>query len=114
MMNDRADANLSRIADRLSGVPEVGRVVLFGSRARGTHSAESDYDIAVILRDDIEHGRFTPAYFWRLLSDLCLPVQVVALRAAVFERARQDRNTLSHDIARDGRDLFSRAQVVSA
>ena len=29
----------------------VERVVLYGSRARGEHRPESDYDVAVFLRD---------------------------------------------------------------
>ncbi len=33
----------------LSAVPEGGRVVLFGSRARGDYRADSDWDLLIIL-----------------------------------------------------------------
>lgn len=34
--------------------PRIGRIILFGSRARGTHRAESDYDLLLVVgwRDD--------------------------------------------------------------
>ncbi len=48
-----ADPVLKRFraaVDELYG-PRLERVVLFGSRARGDGRADSDYDIAVFLRD---------------------------------------------------------------
>src|SRR3546814_11189322 len=40
---------------RISGRYAVGRGILFGSRARRTHNATSDADIAVVLKG--EHGK---------------------------------------------------------
>lgn len=44
--------------ERIVGRYQVSRALLFGSRARETHSQESDADIAVILPG--QHGRRTP------------------------------------------------------
>ncbi|PMS33436.1 nucleotidyltransferase family protein [Trinickia symbiotica] len=44
--------------ERIAGRYQVSRALLFGSRARETHSQESDADIAVILPG--QHGRRTP------------------------------------------------------
>ena len=49
-----ADAFLRRVTDRYA----VSRAILFGSRARDTHSADSDADIAVILPG--VHGKRMP------------------------------------------------------
>jgi predicted nucleotidyltransferase len=46
-MIDRADPILERIVPRLAEVPGVAAVVLGGSRARGTASAHSDYDLGL-------------------------------------------------------------------
>ena len=49
MKNDTAEI-LSTIASELhSIVPDNGRVLLFGSRARGTERSDSDWDILVLL-----------------------------------------------------------------
>lgn len=52
-----ADADfLSATADRLAALPAVEAVALGGSRAQGTHTAGSDWDLAVYYR-----GAFDPA-----------------------------------------------------
>ncbi|WP_431776400.1 nucleotidyltransferase domain-containing protein [Streptomyces cucumeris] len=49
------DAFLAPIADRLAALPTVRAVALGGSRAQGTHTPESDWDLAVYYR-----GAFDP------------------------------------------------------
>jgi predicted nucleotidyltransferase len=64
-----SEAAASRLADYKRAVehalPGVERVILFGSRARGEARDDSDYDVAVVVRDlsDRRHVR-------RVLSDL--------------------------------------------
>ncbi|MDR7327889.1 nucleotidyltransferase domain-containing protein [Catenuloplanes sp. NPDC020197] len=48
------DARLIEIADRLAGVGGVAAVVLGGSRARGTHRPDSDYDLGLYYRGDLD------------------------------------------------------------
>lgn len=54
---DRADTLfLDHVADRLADLPTVRAVTLGGSRAQGTHTPDSDWDVAVYYR-----GLFDPA-----------------------------------------------------
>lgn len=48
-----ADPVLTRFRKSLDEIygPRLERVVLFGSRARGEPSKDTDYDIAIFLRD---------------------------------------------------------------
>jgi predicted nucleotidyltransferase len=49
------DPVLREVRARLKGVygDRIKRVVLYGSRARGDHRPDSDYDIAVFLRGEV-------------------------------------------------------------
>ncbi|GAA1003569.1 nucleotidyltransferase family protein [Streptomyces thermogriseus] len=58
-MTDDDSSFLRDTADRLAALPGVRAVALGGSRARGTHRPDSDWDLALYYR-----GRFDPA-------DLC-------------------------------------------
>jgi predicted nucleotidyltransferase len=51
------EARLSAVATRLATVPGVVGVVLGGSRARGTHSPDSDYDLGVYYRGRLDTER---------------------------------------------------------
>ncbi|WP_169731388.1 nucleotidyltransferase domain-containing protein, partial [Streptomyces glaucescens] len=49
-------AFLDTVADRLAALPTVEAVSLGGSRAQGTHRADSDWDLGIYYR-----GAFDPA-----------------------------------------------------
>ena len=49
LLDDPVLTTLRRRLEEMYG-PRLARVVLFGSRARGDHHADSDYDVAVFLR----------------------------------------------------------------
>ena len=49
-----SDARLAEVAARVAGVPGVVGVVLGGSRARGTHTFDSDTDLGVYYRQPLD------------------------------------------------------------
>jgi uncharacterized protein len=80
------------------------RVVLFGSRARGEAEPESDYDVAVFLREMSDR--------WVELERLAdLRLRFLDETGAFFEAkpyltsAYRDRTPLMHEIRREGLDL---------
>lgn len=83
---------------------KIDRVVLFGSRARGDARADSDYDIAVFLKElpDISKERHR-------LADL--RVDFIDDTGAFFDAkpypvtAYRDLTPLMHDIRQDGLEL---------
>jgi predicted nucleotidyltransferase len=95
-------------AARLAEATRAEAVLLFGSRARGEAGPDSDWDLCVLLPDDIEPGSVTPLTLWPLVADLPLAIQVLPIRRSVFEAKRQDPNSLSREVARDGVVLLAR------
>jgi uncharacterized protein len=103
MLDDPVLKRFRAALDELYG-PRVERVVLYGSRARGDADADSDYDIAIFLRDF--HDR------WREM-DCIIPVVTdilyddeVFIHAMPFRAgAYRDRTPLMREIRREGVDL---------
>jgi len=99
------DPILKRFRDAVAELygPALDRVVLFGSRARGDAKEDSDYDVAVFLRD--MPNRWAE---WDRLTRLTIPfldedvvIQVVPFRTSDFDR----RTPIMYEIRKDGLTL---------
>lgn len=94
---------------RLCVEPDVQAVIAFGSRARGEERADSDLDLAVIVRQP----QLTPAEkmecwqrFRAALGRLGVGVDLVLAGAADAERLSGSRWHVFGDVAREGRVLY--------
>ena len=75
--------------------PEIKKVLLFGSRARGDWGLRSDADVLVILKES-QHTRFfdrIPRYL-DLFSKVSLPVDVFPYTEEELERMKKKGNKL--------------------
>lgn len=89
--------------DELYG-ERVERVVLYGSRARGDSDVDSDYDVAVFLRDFHDRwreiDRIIPVVTDILYDDEAF-IHAMPFRAGAY----RDRTPLMREIRREGVDL---------
>lgn len=106
--NDTAphDAVLARFRAALDEAyrDRIERVVLFGSRARGDARPDSDYDVAIFLRDLGDRWR----EFDRLAAietDILYETGFVIHAMPFPAGAYRDRTPLMHEVRREGRDL---------
>ena len=85
--------------------PRLARAVLYGSRARGGARADSDYDVAVFLRDmpdrAVELNRLADIST-DILHEAGELVHAMPYRAEIYDDARM---LLMHEIRREGIDL---------
>ena len=92
--------------DKLYGA-RIERVVLYGSRARGDGQPDSDYDVAVFLKDISDRwqeiDRLVEAQTTLLFATGAV-INALPFRAGSY----QDRTPLMHEIRREGRDLSRR------
>lgn len=96
------DPAIEIAADRLAQATRAEAVILFGSRARGDSLPDSDWDLCVVVPDDVRPGEFTPTTLWPIISDLMIPIQITPVRRCVFEEKRAEINSISRDVDRDG------------
>jgi predicted nucleotidyltransferase len=84
--------------------PRLERAILYGSRARGDAREDSDYDIAVFLRDVVD-----PADKFDRLADIGSDILYEAgklVHARPYRAgAYRDRTPLMLEIRRDGVDI---------
>jgi len=82
----------------------VERVVLFGSRARGDAKPDSDYDIAVFLKDA---GTFADesARLAAVSTDILFDTGAVISATPFPAGAYSERTGFMHELRKDGLDL---------
>jgi len=100
------DPVLVRFRAKLDEVygPRIERVVLYGSRAPGDARSDSDYDIAVFLRDMPDRWTEMDCLAdlgTEILYDTDKFVHAMPYRAG----AHRERTPLMHEIREDGIDL---------
>ncbi|MDI6784474.1 MAG: nucleotidyltransferase domain-containing protein [bacterium] len=73
-----ADKNLKKINDVVKSILPESRIILFGSRAKGDSDRKSDYDILVIVKQNlsIKEKRTYASNIMKLLADIPLDVIV--------------------------------------
>jgi predicted nucleotidyltransferase len=102
----REDPILMRFRTALGGIfgDRIERLVLFGSRARGDAQADSDYDVAIFLRD-LTDRRQEVRRMVPLVTDIVEETGAVIHPMPYRAGAWRDRTPLMHEIRRDGVDL---------
>ena len=102
------DPNLARLIDRIATALSPEAIYLFGSRARGSERADSDYDVLVVVPDKTPDERLAPAATYQLAREARVPADIVTCRKAGFKRWRDEVGTLSYEASRFGKLVYGR------
>jgi predicted nucleotidyltransferase len=103
-----AVSRLKSYRRRVQGsVPNVEKLILFGSRARGQAGPDSDYDVAVVVRHLTDRRGVR-----RLLSDLAYEhilegfyIRPIPIPSGDLESGGLRLTELAEDIIRDGAEV---------
>ncbi len=92
-----------RALDQAYGA-RIERVVLYGSRARGDAAPESDYDVAVFLKDLVGFGE-EARVLAEIETDILLRTGAVVSAMPLRAGSHSARTGLMGELRRDGLDL---------
>ena len=61
----------------------IDKIILFGSRARGDNEEDSDYDVLVILKEDLEREKLNnlASLIRKSLAELLIPIDILVRSA---------------------------------
>jgi uncharacterized protein len=104
--NPKEDAILTRFRAVLGGVygDRLERVILYGSRARGDNRPDSDYDIAVFIKDRDALGdelKRLAMVETEILCDTGAVINALPFPAGAY----RERTGFMHELRQDGLDL---------
>lgn len=101
---ERVQPLLDRLSDRYHPVA----IWLFGSRARGDAVPSSDWDLLVVVPDDVSDAEIDPRAVWRATRGIGPVADLLLCRQSEFEEARNTCNTLAYEATRTGRLIRER------
>jgi predicted nucleotidyltransferase len=101
------DPTLAEITRRLVETYRPERIYLFGSRARGAAGADSDYDLLVVVRDDVSPGLRRSARAYEALWGLPTSGDILIWTHTAFAERLHLRASLPSTVEREGRLLYS-------
>ncbi|CAN5146488.1 hypothetical protein BH23CHL1_BH23CHL1_17770 [soil metagenome] len=106
MSTERQTDVLDEVVRRLVDAFQPERIYLFGSRARGDHHEDSDYDVLMVLREPAvpTHERRVEAY--RVLHGIGVSVDVLIWSRKQFDRQAPVISSLPETVLYEGQLVY--------
>jgi predicted nucleotidyltransferase len=88
----------------------VDRIILFGSRARGDNREDSDFDIYVIIDDDLEFSDIMNIFIKikRGLAKLHISNDVIIRSRDIFEKNKTCIGFISYYVNKEGINIWKK------
>lgn len=99
------DSTLEEMTRRIAKAFNPSMIVLFGSRARGTHAEDSDYDLVVVM-DECVDRRHAAVEIRRALADIMAGKDVLVVTKSEYEAPA--KSPILRDALRDGQVVYRR------
>ena len=91
------------LLDRIVSYWHPREIWLFGSRARGMASPDSDWDLLVVVPDETASADFDhPMTIWKVKQGSGVYADVVLCLGSEFDEDRGTHNTIAYDAAVEG------------
>ena len=98
---------MNRIVEKIRKVSDPDRIVLFGSRARGSQTSRSDFDILVVDRSAVPRFQ-RPGPIYTQPADLPVEVEVVVYTPEEIDDWQAVPQAFVTTAIREGKVLYER------
>jgi predicted nucleotidyltransferase len=98
---------VSEMTRRIRSVGDPEKIILFGSQARGTAHADSDFDILIIQDSDQPRYRRAAALY-RILADLPVEVELVVYTPDEVNQWSRVPEAFITTAVREGKVIYER------
>lgn len=98
--------NLAELVELCRNKLSAVQVWLFGSRARGDHTDNSDWDIMAIIDDDADDNLLNPLAAWDLKSEIDLKSDLLVAKNEDFISCQDAVTTLAYQVHKEGVLLY--------
>lgn len=105
-INDNTDPVLTDLVNKLTDAYHPLRMYLFGSRAQGSATTESDYDIMLVMPDNSPRELKSAGKAYEALWGTAVPVDILVWTESAFSKRLDIANSLPAKVAREGRLLY--------
>ena len=102
----RRDPLLAEIVRRLRDVYQPNRIYLFGSRARGDAGTDSDYDLMVVVSDDMPRPLRRPGVAYKALRGTGAAADILVWTQGAFQSRLSLRASLPTTVVEEGTLLY--------
>ena len=101
------DINLNKAMDIIFRVINPDKIILFGSRAKGNYTDDSDYDL-LILTDSIKDKRKKLSEIYRNLLGLKLAIDIIIETKEDYVKNKDNKFMIYNTIEKEGNVLYER------
>lgn len=97
---------LNQIVDKIINSCNPSRIILFGSAATGIMNENSDFDLLVVMKNDV-HRRKTAQLIYKSISDIGFATDVVVVTEDDISSAENTDENFLKPALKEGRVLFA-------
>jgi predicted nucleotidyltransferase len=86
---------------------KVHKIILFGSRARGDFKEDSDWDVCIIVDNDLSfyHKRYLLGRLYKSLSKIEENVEIILKTRWEFDNMKDIIGSISYNISNEGKNI---------
>jgi predicted nucleotidyltransferase len=90
------------VVGRLIQMAHPKQIILFGSYARGEITEDSDLDVLIVARDEVENTRRESVRLRGALKEIEMPIDIVVVMESTFQKLSDTPGLIYEEVRRTG------------